>query len=86
MIQHLRTVNAKDFREGDEVFREGDMPDDTMYFLLTGEVAILKNRPGGSSQINSVHPGSFFGEMALVAQRPRLATARVISPSARAAI
>ena len=31
-------------------------------------------------------PGKFFGEMALIHERPRLATARVISPTAKLAL
>jgi len=86
IIDQVRQVSSRELSRGEIVFLEGDLPDDTMFFLLTGEIGIYKNRPDGEKMINQLGPGSFFGEMALVGQRPRLATAKVISDNARIAI
>jgi CRP-like cAMP-binding protein len=83
VLEFVQRVGARDFASGQVLFREGDLPDNTMYFILSGEVGIFKNRPGGEREINHLGAGSFFGEMALVNQRPRLATARVVSKDAR---
>lgn len=63
------------------VFTEGEMPDNSMYFLISGEIGIYKNREGTERELLRMEPGSFFGEMALINTRPRLATARVVSPN-----
>lgn len=86
VLETLKTLSSRDFRQGETIFKEGDMPDDTMYFLLTGEIGIMKKRPEGEREINRVSPGSFFGEMALIGNRPRLASARVQSVSAKVAV
>lgn len=86
LVDFLQTVASKQFQQGDVIFREGDQPDDTMYFVFGGEVGIFKNRPEGERKINHLVPGMFFGEMALVNSRPRLATARVLTSTARLAM
>ncbi len=60
---------------GQVIFREND-PGDKMYIILEGVVEILKEAQGGSSKVlTSVGKGEFFGEMALIDDRPRSATA-----------
>lgn len=86
VVEYLQQMQSRELIEGQELFQEGAPPDDTMYFLLSGEVGIFKKRPEGERRINSLSAGSFFGEMALVNSRPRLATARVISSRARVAV
>jgi len=61
------------------------MPDDTMYFVLSGDVGIFKKRAGVDHEMERLSTGAFFGEMALINERPRLATARVLSVEARLA-
>lgn len=61
------------------------MPDDNMYFVLSGDVGIFKKRGGVDHEMERLSTGSFFGEMALINERPRLATARVLSREARLA-
>lgn len=83
LVETLQQIQSRELIEGQELFREGDAPDNTMYFILAGEVGIFKSRPEGERRINSLSAGAFFGEMALVNNRPRLATARVISSRAK---
>ena len=55
---------------GDFLFREGDSGD-KMYVLLEGEIEILL----GDFVLETVGPGSLIGEMALIHDNPRTATA-----------
>ncbi len=62
------------------LFREGE-PGDFMYVIQSGEVEIRRTI-GEVERVLAVLPaGEFFGEMALINQRPRSATAVVRRPS-----
>lgn len=69
--------NARDpfveFAAGAIVFREGDAGGD-MFIIETGQVDIvLKAR--GDTPVASLGPGDFFGEMAMLEDQPRFASA-----------
>ncbi len=83
ILQALQKLQATSFKNGDVIYEEGAMPDNTMYFLLAGEIGFYKKRADTEREINRQQPGTFFGEMALVQERPRLATARVLSKEAK---
>jgi CRP/FNR family transcriptional regulator, cyclic AMP receptor protein len=71
---------ARDYEAGAVLFREGD-PGDFMYVVQAGEVEI-RRKVGDHERVLAVLPaGEFFGEMALINQRPRSATAVVRRPS-----
>jgi len=55
---------------GKTVFREGD-PGDTVYVVLDGKVDLRVN----GRLVETVGPGGVLGEMALIEQAPRVATA-----------
>ena len=60
---------------GDLIFAEG-APGDLMYVILEGEVQILKAASDGSTKIlSTLGKGEFFGEMALIDDSPRSASA-----------
>lgn len=61
------------YAAGEIVCREGE-PGAEMYIILQGKVEIV---PGGGSPV-TLAAGDFFGEMALLDQLPRSATARVV--------
>ncbi len=86
ILEYVMKVGSRVFPQGHTIFLEGDPPDDTMYFVFAGEIGVYKKRGSGEEEINRLKPGDFFGEMALVHHRPRLAAARVISPQARLAV
>ncbi len=66
---------------GDVLFEEGD-PGDAFYIVFQGAVEILKRRPDGSSEKLAVRrAGEAFGEMALLNDAPRSATARIAEPT-----
>jgi CRP/FNR family transcriptional regulator, cyclic AMP receptor protein len=65
------------YEDGQTVFAEGD-PGDSMYFILKGHIRIEKRAAatGSAHKILTVlEDGDYFGEMALMDQKPRSASA-----------
>jgi len=70
-------LEDKCYAESQTVFAEGD-PGDSMYFILEGCVRIEKRAQaaGAANKTLAVlEPGDYFGEMALLDQKPRSASA-----------
>src|SRR5262245_3371705 len=69
------TAEARNFPAGQEIFKEGD-PGDGVYVVRSGKVTISARMSGGERRVFSeVNSGDFFGEMAVLDQLPRSATA-----------
>ena len=64
------------FAKGQILFREGDPPD-CVFRLLSGAVDILRELDGDPILLGTVGAGQFIGEMGVVEDRPRNATAQV---------
>lgn len=62
--------SSQPFAEGQVIFKQGD-PGEVMYFVVEGEVEISL----GDRVLNNVVQGGIFGEMALIDDAPRSATA-----------
>src|SRR5262249_54559366 len=62
-------------RRGDYVFKQGD-PALNFYAVERGEVEVVRETAGVEHVLAVLGPGDFFGEMALVEQRPRSAGVR----------
>lgn len=62
------------FEDGETVFREGD-EDVFLYVVVSGTVDIRKEGELVTTTIVSFSEGEMFGELALIEQRPRSATA-----------
>ena len=60
---------------GEEIFKIGESAEG-MYFIERGQVAIIN---GSGVTITTLNEGAFFGEMALVHNRPRGASARAVA-------
>lgn len=73
----LATFSTEErFRADSTVFREGD-PGDKLYIILEGRIRISKFIPGvGEEALAVLDRGDFFGEMALIDDKPRSADAR----------
>ncbi len=67
---------GKDIPKGTVLFREGD-PGKEMYVLQSGKVAISKKVRDVEKVLAILGPGEFFGEMAIISNKPRNASATV---------
>jgi CRP/FNR family transcriptional regulator, cyclic AMP receptor protein len=70
----------KAYEPGDVVFREGD-PGKGLFIILDGTVAITRATPSGEQDLATLGPGDAFGELALIDDLPRSATAQVTAPT-----
>ena len=73
-------IYGRDFPAGAVVFEEGD-PGSRLYVIQAGQVRVVKRTGGRSLTLARLGPGEFFGEMALLDQQPRSATAVVDEPA-----
>lgn len=78
----LPRMFEKLYAPGDIVFRAGD-PGRGLFVVLDGEVEILRQAPGDADEERIGHYASntAFGELALIDEHPRSATARVLKPT-----
>ena len=76
-------VGPRALKHGDLVFAEGEPSNGVMYFIFSGELGVTKNVGGVMEDIRTMKDGEFFGEMALIQNKPRTATVRVKSPIAK---
>ena len=75
LAQVAKVADEIDLREGKEMTREG-APGREFFVILEGSADVRK----GGRKINSLKPGDFFGEIALVTSVPRTATVAATSP------
>jgi len=65
----------EEYRSGEVIFREGDVGE-ALYIVLEGTVRISKFVPGaGEEAMAFLEKSEYFGEMALIDDHPRSATA-----------
>ena len=80
-VGHLAAMLfEKAYAPGDVIFFEGD-PGEALYIVLDGNVEILLRAPHGEQCVASCGPCTAFGELALINDLPRLATARATVPT-----
>jgi CRP-like cAMP-binding protein len=72
---------GKEFPKGTVLFREGETGKE-MFVLQAGRVVITKTVRDTEKTLAVLGPGEFFGEMALISNKPRNATA-VVDEAAR---
>jgi CRP-like cAMP-binding protein len=72
---------GKEFPKGTVLFREGETGKE-MFVLQAGRVVITKTVRDTEKTLAVLGPGEFFGEMALISNKPRNATA-VVEEAAR---
>jgi CRP/FNR family transcriptional regulator, cyclic AMP receptor protein len=71
---------GKEFPKGTVLFHEGEAGKE-MFVLQSGRVVITKTVRDTLQTLATLGPGEFFGEMALISNRPRNATATVEEPA-----
>jgi hypothetical protein len=74
-----------DLKEGDFIFREGDLGTE-MYIIHEGKIEILNKMGGKETVIAVLEKGDFFGEMSILEDMPRAASARALTPTKLLAI
>lgn len=75
LVDLLRGASKALFKAGDLVFEEG-FSGHSMYVVVQGKFEVFKQIEGGEAHIAYVFPGEHFGEIALVTNRPRMASVR----------
>lgn len=67
---------GKEYPAGYELVKEGEAGDD-MFIIQTGKIRISKEVNGEDKILATIPAGEFFGEMAILLNEPRTATATV---------
>lgn len=70
------------FKLNEPVFQEGDMGSE-MFVVVSGSVEIYRTSTAGEQVLAALNPGEMFGEMALVAEGRRFASARAAEEGTR---
>ena len=70
-------LSRKSVAAGDYVFRQGD-PGDEAYLIATGRIDIVVESHASETVIATVERGDIIGEMALIDNEPRMASARAV--------
>ena len=71
---------AKTFEPGQVIFKEGETGEE-MFIIIQGEVEIRKRTSAKAFKtLIKFHEGDIFGEMALIENKPRSATAIALKP------
>ena len=79
LLQHASEVSV---RRNDVLFTEGDSPD-SLFVVLRGRIAMLNTSTDGRESVLALmDQGDLFGEMGMLDDLPRSATARALEPSA----
>jgi len=71
-VPYDRFIRA--YAKEEVVFTENN-PGKEMFIVRSGKINLYKERQDGRILLATVHPGEFFGEMSLVDNSPRSATA-----------
>jgi len=75
-LQTVRSLcHVRHYKEDEHIFRRNE-PGVGMYILLEGAVEIYRNEGQFRRKFADLGPGDFFGELALLEEQPRTASAR----------
>jgi hypothetical protein len=76
LTETTEELTYRHFQPGETVLRQGELAD-RFYIITQGEVSVTRqDREGQEIQVATLGPGKFFGEIGLLADRPRTATVR----------
>lgn len=68
-------MHRKTFAPGDIIFRQGDKSEEA-FWIVSGKVEISIDTPAGPAVLSVLDEGEIFGEMGMIDDQPRAATAR----------
>nr|CDS32524.1 cAMP dependent protein kinase type II regulatory [Hymenolepis microstoma] len=66
-------LQRKAVKQGELIIREGD-PGDALYFIMDGFVVVRKKVDQEEIVVNKIGKGGYFGELALLVEKPRAAS------------
>ncbi len=72
----------KVYNKSEVIFEENSLGNE-MYVIHSGKVKLTTSAPGSELVLGILGPGEFFGEMALVDDAPRSATATAVEDNTR---
>lgn len=78
-------MKVREFTQGQAIFTEGDASNEA-FLIRVGQVEILKRTAHGSALLAVLGAGEVFGEMGLVDERPRSASAKALGAVTVAAV
>ena len=73
-------LNTVEVDAGTVIVRQG-APADKFFIIIDGEVEIIREDDGQQRTLATLTRGQFFGEMAILRDSPRMATARAATPA-----
>lgn len=71
----IKTAKEKEYKEGDAIVREGEATKVGFYLILDGQVEVKR----GDKVLTKLGSGQFFGEMAVLDEKPRSADVTAIT-------
>jgi len=74
LMKLLVDLVEKEYEPGELIFSEGEIGK-ALYIILEGSVTLTKKGNGDPAVLAELPAGSFFGELALIDQMPRFASA-----------
>jgi CRP-like cAMP-binding protein len=70
----------KEYGPGETIFNEGE-PGKALFVVLAGSVSICREHNEGEELLAQLGAGGYFGELALIDDQPRFASARSTEPA-----
>jgi len=72
-VELIERCRLRTFNRGEQVFKQGSAGD-SFFVICSGAVRVIREDPSGARELALLHEGSFFGEMAILSDAPRVAT------------
>lgn len=70
-----QALEAREYKAGELIFKQGDEGDDA-FIVESGQIEIASGKSNAELVIATIDKGGLFGEMALIDDSPRMASAR----------
>jgi len=77
----ISEANRQHYNEGQHIFREGEVGD-SAFIVFDGTIAIYRLAEEGKQLLATLNKGAMFGEMALIDDDTRMASAKAVDGAA----